>query len=135
MNYPQNNYSSGSDEDQADACNLATPDGRTEQHSDKHCKYKKIQGYVNGKIIYIHVRICLCGRYRDRKYLLSSDLSPAPMDGKEIHFYPGCKWTRNKYSGYWGLQNVLTACCNGCIMQQKNSHVSTMNMPRTQYAS
>lgn len=83
MNYPQGNNSSGSDEeDQIGAFSTVGSTGRKEQHNSKHCKYERYNYTLNGRTVYLHIRICQCGVYTDRKELLNYAVNLHEIDGK-----------------------------------------------------
>lgn len=85
MNYPQGNNSSGSDEeDQTGALSQVRSTGRQELHNDKHCKYERCHYTLNGRTVYMHIRICQCGMYTDRKEILNQALSLHEIDGKKF---------------------------------------------------
>ncbi|WAR27372.1 hypothetical protein MAR_013076 [Mya arenaria] len=76
---------------------------REEQHTDRHCKYKRIKG--QGCVI--HVRICKCGseKYPDKKHLIARQSFSEP-DGVEVHFSTSCQWQRSKVS-YFGKTSYM----------------------------
>lgn len=128
MNYPQGNNSSGSDEeDQTGALSQVRSTGRQELHNDKHCKYERCHYTLNGRTVYMHIRICQCGMYTDRKEILNQALSLHEIDGKKVHFCKECKWKRKTIVIGGRRVHALNEYCAGCIQPQTNTPVSAMN--------
>lgn len=128
MNYPQGNNSSGSDEeDQIGAFSTVGSTGRKEQHNSKHCKYERYNYTLNGRTVYLHIRICQCGVYTDRKELLNYAVNLHEIDGKKFHFSEECKWKKRASVINGKRVHVLKEYCAGCYQPQTNNSVFAMN--------
>ncbi|XP_060570963.1 uncharacterized protein LOC132729259 isoform X2 [Ruditapes philippinarum] len=126
MNQPRGNISSESDEDLDYVDGVgAQPTGQKEQHSDKHCKYKRSSGIVNGKEVVRHIRICKCGNFYDMRYLEESD-DFTNINGREFHFSTCCKWKRQRKQTNGRKFYILHRFC-GCISPQTSQSTSQMN--------
>lgn len=122
--------SSSSGEDKpAGQSSGAKPTGVVEKHLNKHCKYEKYEDTINGKMVIIHLRECICkSEYEDRSYLAESKMDLVASDGKEIHFKKACKWRRSKtkQDGNGKTVYLLTKCC-GCITPTTHAPVQALN--------
>jgi hypothetical protein len=126
MNEPRGNISSESDEDLGDIYGVgAKPTVQTEHHSDKHCKYKRSPGIINGKEVVRHIRICKCGNYYDMGYLEEND-DFTKINGREFHFSKCCKWKRQKNYNNGRKFYILHRFC-GCISPQTSQSTSQTN--------
>lgn len=129
MNQPHDISSSGSEEE--DLSYIPgygpQPTDQTEDHTNKHCKYKRYRVDVQGKEIYMHIRICKCRNFTDRGYLAQQQIAPVILDGIEIHCSPGCKWKRSKTYINGRRFYTLHAFCNGCNTSQTAHPSSAMN--------
>ena len=100
-----------------------------EIHLKEECRYKKMQISMGGKTLYVLIRLCSCGKYKDRKYLLDAEIDTKRIDGKEFHGVSECGWKKGmplkedgKIVGY-----PLVRRCNGCIVPEHVGAVTSMN--------
>lgn len=121
--------SSSSNEDQQDSSKMRAKLTEVfEEHFDKHCKYERFDDFIDGKTVIIHLRKCKCkSDYEDMSELAKDNMDLKPLNGKEIHYYEGCEWVRNKFKRNGHKMYVLKKHCNGCNIPRANAPMSTIN--------
>lgn len=125
MNNPRR-YSSSSSSVDSDV-------GYVEKHYNRRCKYEWHHRNINGEDVFIFIRICKCEKYDDMRYLRRERMDLNKFDGKDIHFYRGCKWERTKGWECGRKVYILSANCDSCTSQYGNHIIHAINSVKSTF--
>jgi len=106
---------------------------KCENHTNRHCKYLKIEILIAGELCYFHVRICKCGRYKDKTPLLQCMQPLCQQDGVDIHYKDNCEWTRNREVEFEQVVNKLNlhcVCRSAGVYQQSDMNCKHILKPK-----
>lgn len=90
-----------------------------EIHYRRGCKCKRRRLYHVSDFVYVYYRICVCGKYRNRRgpYEHTAENRPLPtghinIDGVDIHAHSNCHYEYVKSQPSGTKKNLMYCYCN-----------------------